>query len=99
MNKYVVAAYALSLILLFTNILCLNIAFTKRNRLKLMQWTIRLIGVIPGFIGVLVGIYILIKSNGETNGIAIMSAFLILELGSVQLLNILKKLEQTSEKI
>ena len=99
MDKYVVVSYALSLMLLFINILCFHIAFIKRNRSKLLQWIIRLIGVIPGFIGVLLGIYIFIKTNGEPKGIAIMSAFLLLELGSVQLLNILKKLEKSSEKI
>ena len=98
MNIYVLIGYAASLLLLFTNIMFFVTAYTNRKYLNTMQWAMRLLGILPGFLGVLIGIYIFIQSNGGSNGIAIMSAFLILELGTVQLINILKKLSSTNDE-
>ena len=97
MNIYVLIGYAASLLLLFINIMFFVTAYTNRKYLNTMQWAMRLLGILPGFLGVLIGIYIFIQSNGGSKGIAIMSAFLILELGTVQLLNILKKLDNANE--
>lgn len=95
MNKlhYATLAYAACLIILFICILLIRIAVDKRGYIKHARYLIRLIGVLPGFIGVIFGIYVqFVLSN--PSGLAIMSGGLLLEIGSVQLLYILKKYEQ-----
>ena len=95
MDKYYYAtiAYAVFLIILFLCILLIRIAIDKTGYIRYIRYLIRLIGVLPGFLGVLYGIYVLFMLNNRA-GLAIMSGGLLLELGSVQLLSILKKYEQ-----
>ena len=77
--QYATLAYAACLIILFVCILFIRVA----------------VGVLPGFVGVIFGIYVqFVLSN--PSGLAIMSGGLLLEIGSVQLLYILKKYEQGS---
>lgn len=69
----------------------LRAAYSSPGNVVIYQWVLRITGVVPGFAGVLWGIYIHFISGG-TDGMTIMTAWLILELGSVQLLNLMKKL-------
>ncbi|MGI9534964.1 MAG: hypothetical protein ACR2NW_08425 [Thermodesulfobacteriota bacterium] len=90
---YATLAYAVCLMILFLCILFIRIAVDKSKYIKYVRYLIRIIGVIPGFIGVLLGIYVMFILNNRS-GFAIMSGGLLLEIGSVQLLYILKKHEQ-----
>lgn len=91
MSTYVLISYSASLILLFIGIVCLKIAYSNPNHSKKLQWLLRFVGVIPGFAGVIWGVYVqLIQKNPE--GLVIMSAWLILEIGTVKLLNLMKKI-------
>ena len=86
-------AYAAALIILFLCILFLRIALTRAGYVKYAGYLIRLIGVLPGFLGVIYGIYIHFVLKNPS-GLAVMSAALLLEIGCVQLLHILKRYEQ-----
>ena len=90
MNNYILLSYFLSLFLLFIGIILLKLAYSSPKNCNLYQWIIRLIGVLPGFIGVIAGVYLHFR-NGGLDGMSIMTAWLILELGSVQILNLMKK--------
>lgn len=90
MNSHIVLSYLLSLVLLFTGILLLKAAYSNPASSSKYQWMIRLSGVIPGFGGVLFGIYTYFIT-GSIDGLTIMTAWLILELGSVQMLNLMKR--------
>ncbi|MGI9553980.1 MAG: hypothetical protein ACR2NC_03560 [Thermodesulfobacteriota bacterium] len=91
--QHATIAYSVCLIILFFCILLIRIAIDKNKYIKYVRYIIRLIGVLPGFVGVLFGIYVLFMLNNRA-GLAIMSGGLILEIGSVQLLYILKKYDQ-----
>ena len=90
MNNYIFLSYFLSLFFLFLGIIFLRLAYSSPKNCGLYQWMIRFIGVLPGFIGVIAGVY-LHFTKGGIDGLSIMSAWLILELGSVQMLNLMKK--------
>ena len=92
MDKYIITSYTISLILLFLCVLLLRIAANKNKYLQLVRHLIRVFGVLPGFIGVFAGIYLQLKFK-DPGGFAVMTAWLILELGSVQTLNILRTIE------
>jgi len=89
----VTLSYAAALIIMFVCILIIRIAVTKLSFFKYAGYLIRLIGVLPGFLGVIYGIYVHFVLNNPS-GLAIMSAALLLEIGSVQLLYILKRLKK-----
>ena len=91
--QYATIAYAICLIILFSCIMFIRIAIDKKNYIKYIRYLIRIIGVLPGFLAVLLGIYILIMEDNRA-GLAVMSGGLLLEIGSVQLLYILKKYEE-----
>ena len=93
MENYVTISYSLSLILLFLCVIFVRIAANKNEYISTARYLLRLFGVVPGFIGVILGIYLQLRLK-DPAGIMVMTAWLILELGSVQLLNILKKLEK-----
>ena len=86
-------SYATCLTMLFLCILFLRIALTNINYIKHAGYLIRIIGVLPGFVGVIYGAYLQFILNNPS-GWAIMSGCLLLEIGSVQLLYILKKYKQ-----
>lgn len=90
MNSYIIISYLLSLILLFLGIIFLRAAYSNPQRSVLYQWILRFTGVLPGFLGVIFGLYTHFKAGG-TDGLTIMTAWLILELGSVQILNLMKR--------
>ena len=85
-------SFAASLIIVFVCILVIRIAITNTGYIRHAGYLIRLIGVLPGFLGVIYGIYVQFVLNNPS-GIAVMSAALLLEIASVQLLYILKRYE------
>ena len=86
-------SYAASLIILFVCIFLLRVSVTRAGFIKPAGYIIRLIGVLPGFLGVIYGIYVQFVLN-DPSGLAVMSAALLLEVGCVQLLYILKRYEK-----
>ena len=93
MNIYVFASYSASLLLLFLCIMFLRIGVQNTQSIPTFRILIRLFGILPGFAGVLFGIYLQFKIEGR-EAFSVMTAWLLLEIGSVQLLNILKKYEE-----
>lgn len=90
MNSHILLSYLISLVLLFIGILLLKAAYSDPGNSVRYQWMLRITGVLPGFLGVLFGIYTYFIAGG-TDGLTIMTAWLILELGSVQILNLMKR--------
>ena len=90
---YATIAYGAGLMVLFTCILFVRIGMEKVAYTRYLKYAIRLFGILPGFVAVIYGIYVQFFLNGSY-GLAIMSAGLLLEIGAVQLLQILKKIEE-----
>lgn len=85
--------YAICLTILLLCILSLRMAFTNSNYIKYSRYLIRAIGVLPGFLGVIYGVYLqFILDN--LSGLVVMSGCLLLEVGSVQLLYVLKNMSK-----
>ncbi len=85
--------YAICLTILFFCILSLRMAFTNAGYVKYCRYFIRTAGVLPGFLGVLYGVYLQFILN-DPSGLVIMTGSLLLEVASVQLLYVLKKHDQ-----
>lgn len=92
MSNYIIGSYSASLLLLFLNVIFLRMGIHNPGSLGTFRILIRLFGILPGFAGVLFGLYLQFKLNSP-DSFPVMTAWLILELGAVQLLNILKKHE------
>ncbi len=92
MSNYVIGSYSAALLLLFLNVIFLRMAVHNPNALGTFRILIRIFGIVPGFGGVLFGLYFQFKLNNP-DSFPIMTAWLLLELGAVQLLNILKRHE------
>lgn len=90
MEQYIYLSYIASLLLLFTGIILLKRAYQNPSSSGFYQWFLRLTGIIPGFAGVIWGVYLQITNEG-IDGLVIMSAWLVLQLGSVQILSLMKK--------
>jgi len=95
MSNYVIGSYSAALLLLFLNVIFLRMAVHNPNSLGTFRILIRIFGIVPGFGGVLFGLYLQFKLNNP-DSFPIMTAWLILELGAVQLLQILKKFVSVS---
>lgn len=93
MNIYVVASYSASLLLLFLCIIFVRMGVHNNQAIPTFRNLVRIFGIFPGFAGVLFGIYLQFKIEGA-QAFSVMTSWLLLEIGSVQLLNILKKYEQ-----
>ena len=92
MSNYVIGSYSAALLLLFLNVIFLRMAVHNPNSLSTFRILIRMFGILPGFAGVLFGLYLQFKLNNP-DSFPVMTAWLILELGAVQLLSILKRHE------
>jgi len=92
MSNYVIGSYSAALLLLFLCIIFLRMAVHNPSTLSTFRILIRIFGIVPGFGGVLFGLYLQFKLNNP-DAFPIMTAWLLLELGSVQLLYILKRHE------
>ncbi len=95
MSNYVIGSYSAALLLLFLNVIFVRMGVHNPASLSTFRILVRIFGIVPGFAGVLFGLYMQFKLNNP-DSFPIMTAWLILELGAVQLLYILKKFETAS---
>ena len=88
MNIAVVVTYASALILLYFCIVLYSLAcnYGKRPYVRLIM----VFGMMPGLAGVAYGFYLFLTSGDRTQGLAVMTAWLLLELGSLQLIRLVK---------
>ena len=93
MSNYVLGSYSASLLLLFVCIMCIRMAVHNSKNISTFRNLVRLFGIVPGFAGVLFGIYMQFKLE-NSEAFTVMTAWILLELGAVQLLYILKKYEK-----
>ncbi len=97
LEGYIFFAYFASLCLLFINIVFLRKVYKNVKRYTLYLWAVRILGILPGFAGVIWGITIYVKKQ-NIDGFIIMTPWLILEAGSLQILIFMNELVKNSKK-
>jgi len=89
MEKSIFISYSMALILL---VLCILIfSSTLSNRERLGRVLISIFGIYPGFLAVLWSLSLLFLGGEYSQVFGIMSAGLLLEVGAVQLSQVMKK--------
>ena len=83
MNNPVIVSYASALILLYVCIMLFSQA--RKHGDNLYKRLIVACGMLPGLAGVFYGFYLFLTLPDRTQGLAVMSAWLLLELGALQL--------------
>lgn len=81
-------SYASALILLYLCILLF--ASAHKNNKKIYHLLLNIFGMLPGFCFVLYGFYLFLTLGDRTQGLAVLTAGLLLEMGALQLKQILK---------
>jgi hypothetical protein len=83
MNKVAIVSYAGALFLLF---LCIHLCIRDSKRHdNLFGTLIMVFGMIPGLAGALYGVYLFLTLENRAQGLADMTAWLLLELGAFEL--------------
>lgn len=88
MNNVAIISYGGALILLYLCILLYSLACKRRE--DIFKKLIIVFGMLPGFIGVIYGFSLVLKPGDSAQGIGVMSAWLILEMGAIQLKQLIK---------
>ena len=83
MNNVVVVSYAGSLLLLFFCVMLL--AQSRRSDGGPYAMLMLVFGMLPGLAGVVYGFYLFMALQDRTQGLAVMTAWLLLEMGALQL--------------
>ena len=88
MNNAVIVSYASALILLYFCVLL----YTQACKHGESPYTKLLIafGMLPGLVGVVYGFYLFLTLGDRTQGLAVMTAWLLLEMGVMQLKRLVK---------
>lgn len=90
MAEYLLFSSAIVVILLVLNILVFSLTYI--NRSKVGSVLLAVFGIIPGFLGVLWGIVLFFQRAHSNEAMGILSVWLLLEVGAMQLRQVLKKL-------
>lgn len=83
MNNVVVVSYASALILLYCCVLLFSLA-CKHGASPYAKLIITF-GMLPGLAGIVYGFYLFLTLVDRTQGLAVMTAWLLLEMGALQL--------------
>ena len=83
MNNAVIVSYASALILLYFCVLLYSLACKHGG--SLYTKLITMSGMLPGLVGVIYGFYLFLTLEDRTQGLAVMTAWLLLEMGALQL--------------
>ena len=92
MSNYLLFSSVFVTMLMVLNILIFSLTFEKRHKIGLRA--LLYFGIIPGFIGVVWAIVLFFKQPETTEIIGLLSVWLLLEVGALQLTQVLKKLNQ-----
>jgi hypothetical protein len=92
MENYLSLSYALALILTVLCILIFSSTFNKKGRLGVIL--ISIFGIYTGLGGVLWSVSFLFRDEENPQVFGLMSAWLLLEAGAVQLSQVMKKLNK-----
>ena len=89
MNSIVVMSYASALILLYVCVLLYSLAcrYGKNPYRRLIV----AFGMLPGIAGVVYGACLFLTPGDRTQGLAVMTAWMLLEAGALQFKQLLKK--------
>ena len=88
MNTAVIVSYASALILLYFCVLLYSLAC--KHGAGLYTKLIIMSGMLPGLAGVVFGFYLFLTLEDRTQGLAVMTAWLLLEMGALQLKQLAK---------
>jgi hypothetical protein len=88
MNNAVIVSYASALILLYFCVLLYSLACKHGE--GLYAKLIGMSGVLPGVTGVIYGFYLFLTLEDRRQGLAVMTAWLLLEMGALQLKRLAK---------
>ena len=88
MNNAVIVSYASALILLYFCVLLYSLACKYSG--SLYTRLIVMSGMLPGLAGVIYGFYLFLTLEDRTQGLAVMTAWLLLEMGAMQLKRLVK---------
>lgn len=88
MNNAVLVSYASALILLYFCVLLYTLA-CKRGENPYAKLIVAF-GMMPGLAGVVYGFYLFLTLEDRTQGLAVMTAWLLVEIGALQLKRLIK---------
>jgi len=89
MNNIAIISYSGALILLYLCILLYSQACSRQGKIFINMITV--FGMVPGLIGVIYGLFLILKTGDTAQGLGIMTAWLLLELGALQLKQLIQK--------
>ena len=90
MDKTIIISYAGPLILLY---LCILIFIEGSKRQNILFDRLLLVsGMVPGLLGVLYGFYLFLTPEQHQLGLGILTAWLLLEMGALQLRQALRRI-------
>jgi hypothetical protein len=92
MSNYLLFSSVFVTMLMVLNILIFSITYEKHH--KIGQRALLYFGVIPGFLGVLWAIVLFFKQPETTEIIGLLSIWLLLEVGTMRLTQVMKKFNQ-----
>ena len=88
MNNVAIISYGGALILLYLCILLYSLACKRRE--DIFKKLIFAFGMLPGFIGVIYGFTLVLEPGNSAQGIGVMTAWLLLEMGAIRLKQLVK---------
>lgn len=88
-SNIAIISYGGALILLYLCILIYSQACKRQGNIH--RNLITVVGVVPGLIGVIYGFSLMLKTENTAMGIGILTAWLLLEMGAIQLKRLIQK--------
>ncbi len=92
MENNIFLSYSLALVLIVLCILIFSLTFNKRDRLGIIL--ISIFGIYIGFGGIIWSISFLFRDQESSQVLGLMSAWLLLEVGALQLSQVMKKFKK-----
>jgi hypothetical protein len=90
-----ILSYAAALFLLYACILLYALACKYRR--NIFRNLITAFGMLPGVVGVIYGFFVILSTGNSAQGLGIMTAWLLLEMGALQLKQLTENIETISE--
>ena len=94
MTNYLVFSSVFVTILLVLNILIFSLTFKKHHQIGIKG--LRYFGIIPGFLGVIWAIVLFFKQAQTTEIVGLLSVWLLLEVGTIRLTQVMKNFIQNN---
>ena len=83
--------FAGALLLLSLCAMSINVGSRESKRVRATRWALAVFGIVPGFAMVMSGAVVQFTSPGDRTGLGMLSAGLLLEMGALQLWDVVKR--------